>query len=192
MIVALTARMVFPRAARIVEECAEDDLLRTDKEGGDAEPEVVVRDFAVTVEVAAGVEEGEDEGLDDAGEDDEFEVDEFAKGSVAGHGSLEASVEAQDGEDGHGDEDGPEGGDPDVSEMDVVGCVAECPGGLGGFLGDEEDGPDHGVEEDDDPGSLEPLEAAAESDLAFGADVFGGGEEPLVLAVVGGDIVDNE
>ena len=175
-----------------MEECAEDDLLRTDEEGGDAEPEVVVRDFAVAVEVAAGVEEGEDEGLGDAGEDDEFEVDEFAEGSVAGHGSLEASVEAQDGQDGHGDEDGPEDGDPDVAEVDVVGCVAECSGGLGGFLGDEEDGLDHWVEEDDDPGSLEPWEAAAEGDLAFWADVFGRVEEPLVLVVVGGDIVDNE
>ena len=51
--------MVFLGAAGVMEESREDDLLKADDQGRNAEPEVVVSDLCATAEMTAGVEEAE-------------------------------------------------------------------------------------------------------------------------------------
>lgn len=52
--------MVLAGAVGVVEEDGKCDALDAGEQRGDAEPKVEVRDVRVAVEVATGVEEGED------------------------------------------------------------------------------------------------------------------------------------
>jgi hypothetical protein len=119
-------------AAGVVEESREDDLLKADKQGRYAQPEVLVRDFCVAVEMATGVEKAEDElytqmseielwscaegvggcpySLYEVREDDEFEADQFCEGLVVRHVLFKAAVELQDGDYCQGYEDGAQNG----------------------------------------------------------------------------------
>lgn len=78
-----------------MEESREDDLLKADDQGRNAEPEVVVSDLCITAEMTAGIEEVEYQlprvsvqikmkmkaaitySLNKVGEDDQFEADQF-------------------------------------------------------------------------------------------------------------------